>query len=241
MPARRSISSAYRFAMTKLLVFDFLRVLLQTLNAEEGIVLQTVPIMQPLSVQATVRSKRHADSGHPYTHIQCNVDAVRAFMSISKYQTTANILLSALSSLLSSPQQSSRVSSESSLKENSSHSSREVERFFELSMQHFDITLVSDYIEELELFFIYTKVSTSFSAKASVCLLQESLFLHPLQNIEGHLNVFRDRMQLSACMRFEALVNNLVFRIPETFIKPTHLALAVTKLVISSYGVDTVC
>lgn len=147
--------------------------LLQTLDAEEGIVLQTVPIVHPVSVQATVRSKRKAVSGHPYTHIQCNVDTVRAFMSITKYQTAANILLAAITSLLNPPHE--KADDDTSLESISSATVNHdvsavsrptgVERFFEISMQHLDITIVSDYIEELELFFIYMKVNILPSSK----------------------------------------------------------------------------
>ncbi len=146
------------------------RVLLQTLDTEEGVVLQTVPIVQPVSVQATVRSKRHATSGHPYTHVQCNVDTVRAFMSITKYQTTANILLSALTSFLNPADAAATGPSAAGagVPENgaalapSPPQAGAAERFVEISLQHLDVTIVSDYIEELELFFIYMKVATFF-------------------------------------------------------------------------------
>jgi hypothetical protein len=52
-----------------------------------------------------------------------------------------------------------------------------------------------------------------------------------VQNLDGQLNMCGDRVNLSASVRFEALVNNLVFRVPETFIKPTHLGVTVTKYV----------
>jgi len=45
--------------------------------------------------------------------------------------------------------------------------------------------------------------------------------------------MFGKQVNLSVALRFEALVNNLVFRIPETFIKPTHIALTASKHVLS--------
>ncbi len=33
-----------------------------------------------------------------------------------------------------------------------------VDQFFEMNLKHLDVTIVSDYVEELELFFIYIKV-----------------------------------------------------------------------------------
>jgi hypothetical protein len=83
-------------------------------------------------------------------------------MSITKYQTTANILLSALASFLNpAGTATSAPEEEGDSTITPSPAGGKTERCVEVSLQHLDITIVSDYIEELELFFIYMKVPSA--------------------------------------------------------------------------------
>jgi hypothetical protein len=82
-------------------------------------------------------------------------------MSITKYQTTANILLSALASFLNPAGTATSAPEEGDATITPSPAGGKTERCVEVSLQHLDITIVSDYIEELELFFIYMKVPSA--------------------------------------------------------------------------------
>ncbi len=54
-------------------------------------------------------------------------------------------------------------------------------------------------------------------------------FLLLSQNVDATLGVYGKRIDFAMNARFEALVNNLVFLVPEPFIQPVHLAFSATK------------
>ncbi|KAL6057274.1 Vacuolar protein sorting-associated protein 13D [Balamuthia mandrillaris] len=268
------------------------RVFLRTLDTGLCRVVQTVPIMHPVSLQIIIQTKKIEAINRSYTHVKCNVDSIKAFMSISKYRTTWNILYQSLVGLLQSsfsteksgekgahanenvggavesstdtkattpaPDMEDMVDSEDeqetipsgwvshdenasfsdSLSDDASYTemlprdsgagalAREPVNdhqaaalastatnnkmggrvlTLELSLQHLDMAIVSDYVAELELFIVY------------------------LKNLEAQLTIAGEVIDFNLNLRFETLVNNLAFRTPEPFIEPTHLSISLTR------------
>ena len=155
-----------------------------------------------------INSKKKGADGSPFTHVNLEVDSIKAIMSITKYQTAANILYASLLSFFQSsddnvqqqqpagggggggggPTTTSATQSTDEANGNNSNNSSlgplrhsltvardlsrrtkrklmgkkragKVNRLIEINLKHLDLTLVSDYVEELELFFVYLKVT----------------------------------------------------------------------------------
>ena len=154
-----------------------------------------------------INSKKKGADGSPFTHVNLEVDSIKAIMSITKYQTAANILYASLLSFFQSsddnvqqqqpagggggggPTTTSVTQSTDDANGNNNNSSSlgptlrhsltvardlsrrtkrklrgkkragKVNRLIEINLKHLDLTLVSDYVEELELFFVYLKVT----------------------------------------------------------------------------------
>ena len=49
-----------------------------------------------------INSKKKGADGSPFTHVNLDVDSIKAFISITKYQTAANILYASLLSFFQS-------------------------------------------------------------------------------------------------------------------------------------------
>lgn len=200
---------------------------LKTLDTKHEVlnVIQTQEIILPVTLRLLMQSKREGANGIPYMHVQCDLDLFAAVISLKKYQTMVAIANSYISKLLANltgankpeatgppqpvadgPNQlvlSSDSVAASVMTEPQPATERSVpsERVFELTIKNVNLSVISDYMAELDLFYIH------------------------ITNLDVFASFLPDRTEFRANLRLEALVNDLNFMIPEKFIDQFYLSL----------------
>lgn len=94
-----------------------------------------------------------------------------------------------------------------------------VDMIAQFHIKHLNISVLSDYEAELELFYIYFKVWFEFY-----------IFGLLWQDVTGDATMYKEYSSANVTCRFEALVNNLNFLTPEKFIEPVHFSVNIKKL-----------
>lgn len=164
---------------------------------------QSITVVYPVNLMTQLQVKTKAVSGLPYVHLQIDVDSFRAVFSMQKYQTTLRILQGYLSAFINPTEQTpqpTNVGEEGvAVKRKPSMLSDMV---LEATVNHVNLAIVSDYVAELELFYIYMK------------------------KLNTNLVIYEEDMEFTVSTRFEMLVNNLNFLNAETFIEPFYLTIS---------------
>eukprot|EP01028_Stygiella_incarcerata_P002883 TRINITY_DN15506_c0_g1_i1.p1 TRINITY_DN15506_c0_g1~~TRINITY_DN15506_c0_g1_i1.p1 ORF type:complete len:2959 (+),score=713.77 TRINITY_DN15506_c0_g1_i1:839-9715(+) len=178
----------------ELTVTDFLvrgmEVVLETADLKEKTVYQRLKIAEPMNVDAHLNAKPSSlVYREPFAFWECKVDQVRAVMSIGVYETLNGIVAKYTEYIL---QQRNAVARKSQ----AGSSPRHPVQLFEVSVKYVDISLISDFVVELDLFYAHGK---DVRVKASV----EDNF------VSFHANT-----------RLEILINNPNYMVPEPLFDP---------------------
>jgi hypothetical protein len=154
-------------------------------------------IVNPVDVKLTILARDRA-AGR-YIHYALEVGEVRVRIPVERYREVVEILTGYLTKKKQQQQQLQ-------LQEQETEVPPEVplvstSRLVDLSLHSLDVVLLSDYVLEHELFYVYLKK------------WDLTAWLYP------------DWFEVSTTLRVEVMVNNPNFMIPEPFVEPLHLCL----------------
>eukprot|EP00004_Rigifila_ramosa_P020406 TRINITY_DN5298_c0_g1_i4.p1 TRINITY_DN5298_c0_g1~~TRINITY_DN5298_c0_g1_i4.p1 ORF type:complete len:3089 (+),score=731.08 TRINITY_DN5298_c0_g1_i4:933-9269(+) len=192
-------------------------------SATLGIV-QSLPLVFPLDLQSSIVFKDASfGSGRKYCAIDVSADTVRAVLSLKKYKTMMAIVSRLFArAFTTKPQPGEPESAPApaapappvSAEPAPGEENEGVEFSLRLNLAHVDLTLVSDYVEELELFFFF------------------------LKDVDVGFMHGPDASDLTAQFRLELLSNNVNFNTAEAFLDPVLLTVEVSKRSISAHSLD---
>lgn len=109
-------------------------------------VLQSLDVLKPLTCEVNIYSRPN------YVHIETIVDTFAGVISLQKYQTSIGIVQQYVEQFMKSLQSDPNSTAEPTNK------GPFVDKVIELSVRSVNLTIVSDYVAELELFYLYFKV-----------------------------------------------------------------------------------
>ncbi len=120
---------------------------IQTLASDQSSrVLQSLDVLKPLTCEVNIYSRPN------FVHIETIIDTFAGVISLQKYQTSIGIVQQYVEQFMKSLQSDPSSSIEPA-------KGPFVDKVIELSVRSVNLTIVSDYVAELELFYLYFKVS----------------------------------------------------------------------------------
>ncbi len=123
---------------------------IQTLAIDQSSrVLQSLDVLKPLTCEVNIYSRPN------FVHIETIIDTFAGVISLQKYQTSIGIVQQYVEQFMKSLQSDPNSSIEPANK------GPFVDKVIELSVRSVNLTIVSDYVAELELFYLYFKVCES--------------------------------------------------------------------------------
>jgi hypothetical protein len=123
---------------------------IQTID-QSSRVLQSLDVLKPLTCEVNIYSRPN------FVHIETIIDTFAGVISLQKYQTSIGIVQQYVEQFMKSLQSDPNSTTEPADK------GPFVDKVIELSVRSVNLTIVSDYVAELELFYLYFKVRRHLS------------------------------------------------------------------------------
>lgn len=168
-----------------------------------AIALQTQELARPLTANIVIEMKPKGASGRPFMHVSCDIDMLAVMISIKRYQLLMGLINKYVLSFFKRARTDDteaeygawlQANNNDGKSQKSDTKSSGVDKVLEFRVKTVNITVISDYMAELEL-----------------------VYLH-LTDFSSLINVYPSLMDLTLSGRAEVLINNLNYMIPERFV-----------------------
>jgi hypothetical protein len=167
-----------------------------------AIALQTQELARPINAKIDIEMKPVSASGRPFMHVSVDIDMLAAMISIKRYQLLVELVNNYVLSFFKrsrandndagvAPEYSAFMGAMAGPEE---QEEVHVDKLVEVNVKTVNLTVISDYMAELELVYLHV---TDFNAS---------------------MGLYSELTDISLAGRLEVLINNLNYMIPERFV-----------------------